>query len=360
MNTGGGADDLLRVVFGSMLDGILVLQQGRFVEANPAALRLLGYASAELIGTEFGPLVHPDHRALVLDRHRRRSAGEKLEPRYDIQVVTRSGAAVWVQISNEAIAWGGQPAVLTIISDIGERKRTEQEIRMLNETLEARVRERTAELEAFSYSVSHDLRAPLRAIASFSRMVVEDEGPRLSPEGKRKLAVVESNARKMGELVDDLLSLARVARAGLDRAPLDLAKMAQEVAGELRPGYPAAEVRVGEIPGAFADKTLVRQALLNLLDNALKYSSKAAAPRVEIGWSGPEQAWFVRDNGVGFDPVHAGKLFGAFERLHDEAEFKGTGIGLAIVKRVAERHGGRVWAASRPGEGATFWFTLGP
>jgi PAS domain S-box-containing protein len=359
MSAQSAADELLRIVFASMLDGILILQGGRFVEANPAALRLLGYAPTELIGTEFGPLVHPDHRALVIDRHRRRSAGEKLEPRYDIQVLARSGTAIWVQLSNEPIAWRGAPAVLTIMSDISERKRTEQEIRMLNETLEQRVRERTAELEAFSYSVSHDLRAPLRAIASFSRMVVEDENARLSPEGQRKLAVVEGNARRMGALVDDLLTLARVSRAGLDRAELDLAWMAHDIVTELRPLYPDADVRIAAMPPARADKTLVRQALLNLLDNALKYSSKLAAPRVEVGWSEDAGAWFVRDNGVGFDPAHAGKLFGAFERLHDEAEFKGTGIGLAIVKRVVERHGGRAWAESVPGQGATFRFTLG-
>jgi PAS domain S-box-containing protein len=354
-----------RAVSESMADGILVLQEGRFVHANPAALSLLGYAPRDLLGRAFVPLVHPDFRTLVAERHRRRLAGEVFERRYDIQVLRRDGSALWVQIANERIEWEGRPAVVTIISDIGARKQAEEEIRALNESLEQRVAERTRqleatlkELEAFSYSVSHDLRAPLRAIGGFARMVVEDESGRLSEEGRRKLGVVERNAVRMGELVDELLTLARLSRAGLARQPVDMGRLAASVASELKTAYPEGTVEVGELPPATGDETLVRQALVNLIDNGLKYSSRSPAPRVEVGWNAAERAYFVRDNGVGFDMAYAGKLFGTFERLHAETEFPGSGIGLAIVKRVIERHGGRAWARGAEGEGATFYFTL--
>jgi light-regulated signal transduction histidine kinase (bacteriophytochrome) len=189
-------------------------------------------------------------------------------------------------------------------------------------------------------------------------MVVEDESGRLSEEGRRKLGVVEKNAVKMGELVDELLTLARLSRAGLARQPVDMGRLAASVASELKTAYPEGTVEVGGLPPATGDETLVRQALVNLIDNGLKYSSRSPAPRVEVGWNAAESAYFVRDNGVGFDMAYAGKLFGTFERLHAETEFPGSGIGLAIVKRVIERHGGRAWARGAEGEGATFYFTL--
>ena len=255
-----------------------------------------------------------------------------------------------------------------------EREAQRAEILALNERLEERVKERTAqleqsnrqladlvrELEAFSYSVSHDLKAPLRAIGGFARMVVDDEGPAITADGRRKLAVIEDNARRMGELVEALLALARVNRADLERMPLDMGALAREILESLGERASRVVVRVaGALPSANADPQLVRQLLANLMENAVKYSARAAEPLVEFGWDEAHRAWFVRDNGAGFDMAYVEKLFRAFERLHAPAEFPGTGIGLAIVKRVAERHGGRVWAEGAPGKGATFWFTLG-
>ena len=232
-----------------------------------------------------------------------------------------------------------------------------------NRELERRVGERTAELqgmmrelEAFSYSVSHDLRSPLGVISGFAHLLSQDEAGRLSEEGRRKLAVIQSSVERLVAIVDALLALAQVNRTALQRNPVDLRATALAVAAELGPRYPRARVEVGDLPVAGGDDTLVAQMLSNLIDNALKYASRTESPRVEIGWDG--KAYFVRDNGVGFDERYGERLFRAFDRLHADDDFPGTGIGLAIVKRIVDRHGGRVWAQGAPGRGATFYFTL--
>lgn len=236
-----------------------------------------------------------------------------------------------------------------------------------SQELESRVRARTAELEAvnqelgaFSYSVSHDLRAPLRAVDGYARMLQEDCAERLGEEGRRQLGVVRDEARRMGQLIDDLLAFSRAGRQAMRAARVDMAELARNVAAELAPEYPQAEVQVGELPPAAADPVLLRQVWLNLIGNALKYSARRPAPRVEIGGraNGAEIEYWVQDNGAGFDERYAHKLFGVFQRLHGAHEFPGTGVGLAIVQRVVARHGGRVWAAGRPGEGARFSFAV--
>ena len=232
--------------------------------------------------------------------------------------------------------------------------------------LESKVRSRTAaleaanrELESFSYSVSHDLRAPLRAIDGYARILEEDYAERLDAEGRRLTGVVRANTKKMGQLIDDLLAFSRLGRQELLKRPVDMTALAREVVQELNAGC-AAHIEVGELPAAAADRALVKQAWLNLVGNALKYSAKREAARVEVGArrEAHENVYWVRDNGVGFDMRYAAKLFGVFQRLHSSEEFPGTGVGLAIVQRVINRHGGRVWADSRPGEGATFFFSL--
>jgi signal transduction histidine kinase len=232
--------------------------------------------------------------------------------------------------------------------------------------LEAKVRERTAELqtanrelESFSYSVSHDLRAPLRAIDGYARMLDEDYAARLDAEAQRLIGVVRLSARRMGQLIDDLLAFSRLGRQEPARAQLDMRALACEVAEELRPGRPAT-IEVAPLPPAQADRALLRQVWTNLIGNALKYSAKKADARVEIGAreDAAENVYWVRDNGAGFDMRYAEKLFGVFQRLHRAEEFEGTGVGLAIVQRIVTRHGGRVWAEGAPGEGACFYFSL--
>ena len=235
--------------------------------------------------------------------------------------------------------------------------------------MEARVAQRTAELEAankeleaFSYSVSHDLRAPLRAINGFAGIVLEDFAAQLPEEARHYLERVRQGGRRMGELIDDLLAFARLSRQPLNRRPVDTTRLVQEVLAEVIPNGSGRQIetRVGELPVCQADRVLLKQVWINLLSNAIKYSRGRTPPVVEIGCDQDqgETVYFVRDNGVGFDMQYANKLFGVFQRLHRAEDFEGTGVGLAIVQRVIHRHGGRVWAAAEPGRGATFYFTL--
>ena len=233
--------------------------------------------------------------------------------------------------------------------------------------LEQRVRERTAqleaanrELEAFSYSVSHDLRAPLRAVDGYALMLTEDYGAWLDEEGRRLLGVVRQSAAHMGRLIDDLLHFSQVGRKALTPAPVDMRSLAVEVVADLGRAYPKARIDLGALPAAKGDRALLRHVWMNLIGNALKYSARHEAPQVEISGhvEGAESVYQVRDNGVGFDMRYHEKLFTVFQRLHREDEFEGTGVGLAIVQRVIDRHGGRVWGEGAVGQGACFRFAL--
>ncbi|HUQ52885.1 MAG TPA: ATP-binding protein [Gammaproteobacteria bacterium] len=260
-----------------------------------------------------------------------------------------------------------------MLDEVGQRtavlEHAEEKLRTLNVELEQRVGARTAELEAakkelegFSYSVSHDLRAPLRAIGGFAELLREDHAEQLDAEARRKLEVIRGEASRMGSLIDDLLAFSRLGRKSLTPGDLDMTELVNSVFGRLRaePGGERVELKLGRLPRACGDRALLEQVWVNLLSNAVKFSSKKDAPVVDVGaiTQEREHVFYVRDNGAGFDPRYAAKLFGVFQRLHDAAEFPGTGVGLALVQRIVVRHGGRVWADSKPGEGATFHFTL--
>jgi signal transduction histidine kinase len=226
------------------------------------------------------------------------------------------------------------------------------------------VQERTEELESFTYSVSHDLRTPLRAIDGYTRILKEEHADQLDEEGQRLLDTVYESTQTMGDLIDDLLTLSRLGRREMHRVPIDVCALAQEAFEELERAHPETTADLTftcpSLPNAHADRSMIRQVLINLLSNALKFTRDEETPRIEIGAEdrGDEIVYVVRDNGVGFSMEYADKLFGVFERLHDD--FEGTGVGLAVVERIIRRHDGRVWAEGTPGQGATIYFTLPP
>ncbi len=234
--------------------------------------------------------------------------------------------------------------------------------RALATRLEELVQERTAELESFTYSVSHDLRTPLRAIDGYTQLLQKEHAAPLDDEGRRLLRLVSENTRKMGALIDDLLTLSRLGRREMERARVDLEALAHETFSDLRETHedvhPNLSFEVQPLPPVYGDRSMLQHALTNLLSNALKFTRAEPAPRIEVGAESieGEPTFFVRDNGMGFDAQYADKLFGVFERLHDDVE--GTGVGLAIVERIVERHGGTVWAEGAPGVGTTIYFTL--
>lgn len=251
-----------------------------------------------------------------------------------------------------------------VLVDVSARVKAEEEVLRLNADLEERVERRTAELvakskelESFAYSISHDLRAPLRAIDGFSRLLVEDHAERLDPEGRRLLQVVRENARRMGQLIDDLLTFSRAGRHELRKVRVDVGEVVRAVLEEVLPDQERgqSEVRIGDLPPVAADPALLRQVFVNLLANAVKFSATRPRRMVEVsGRREPGRVLYeVTDNGVGFDMRYAGKLFGVFQRLHGR-EFEGTGVGLALVERIVSRHGGAVSARGEVGVGASF------
>jgi light-regulated signal transduction histidine kinase (bacteriophytochrome) len=248
-------------------------------------------------------------------------------------------------------------------------KRAEEMISKLNEELEQKVMQRTElleaankELEAFSYSVSHDLRAPLRSVHGFTKILLEDYEANLDDEGKRICGIISSSATKMGELIDDLLSFSRIGRSTLSSSEIDMKRIAKVVFEGMTSPTEKKRIKlnIGKLQKAFGDITLFGQVWTNLISNAIKYSSKNDVSEISIGSkiAGDMIIYFIKDNGVGFDMQYAHKLFGVFQRLHSEADFEGNGVGLAIVQRIILKHGGNVWAEGEVGKGATFYFSL--
>jgi PAS domain S-box-containing protein len=365
------SEERFRRITTNMLDLVVqVNTEGIYEYVTPSTLSILGYRAEEMIGHSLFPLVHPEDLERALTAFR--TVMETGAPQGgDFRFQQANGQYFWMEaVGSRIVDEQGQVCGAVIASrDITERKRADEQIRALNAELEQRVRDRTVqleaankELEAFAYSVSHDLRAPLRGIDGFSQALLEDYADKLDPEGQACLRRVRAASQRMGRLIDDILQLSRLTRSAMTRAQVDLSAMAARVVAELQTAEPARHVDIGLAPGLAADgdARLLEVVLTNLLGNAWKFTSKTPGARIEFGVTDHEgqRAFFVRDNGAGFDMAYAGRLFGAFQRLHSDAEFPGTGIGLATVQRIVHRHGGQIWAQSAVGRGATFFFTL--
>jgi PAS domain S-box-containing protein len=341
---------------------------GCTIYVNPFVCRMLGYSTAELLDHSPEDLVHPEDRAAFRQAIARRLRGEAES--YEARIRHQNGTYLWLKISAAPVldSAGQVVGAFAVVSDVTEKKRAEEAIRQLNAELERRVQERTAqleainrELEAFCYSVSHDLRAPLRAVRGFSEVLLEQYTAQLDERGQNYLRRTCDASAQMDRLIDDLLKLSRATRGELQNTEIELSAMAGEIAAQLKASEPARSVEFTIAPDlrAKGDERLVRQVLENLIRNAWKFTGPRPRGQIEVGFNnGAEPAFFVRDNGVGFDMEYAGKLFGVFQRLHAASEFPGSGVGLAIVQRIINRHGGKAWARGEIGKGATFYFTL--
>lgn len=366
-----------RAILEAALDCIVTMDgDGRVIEFNPAAERTFGYRKRDVFGRPLADLIIPPglrqaHRD-GLARHRATGEHKVLGHRIEMRAVRSDGSEFPVEVAITKIPGDTEELYTGYLRDITDRKRSEDASRALNADLEQRVSQRTAELqaaidelEAFSYSVSHDLRTPLRTIDGFSQALVEDAGPVLNDATRTHLERIRKATQRMGQLIDDLLQLSKVSRGEMTRETVDLGELAGRIANELnkRAGGHAPAITVAQSLVAMGDPRLLRIVLENLLDNAWKFTSRQTDARVEVGSVGAPDGstiYFVRDNGVGFDPAYAGKLFAPFQRLHAMADFQGTGIGLATVRRIVHRHGGVVWAEGAPGGGACVSFTLEP
>jgi PAS domain S-box-containing protein len=333
---------------------------------------ITGYTADELRSLRLQDITHPGDLDADLANMARLSSGEIDSYAMEKRDVRKDGGVVWVEASRAVVRDPDSDPVLFVgtVRDITAQREAEAEVGRLNTDLEARVERRTADLalanknlEAFSYSVSHDLRAPLRALSGYSEALLEDYSDHLDETGRGYAERIQAASERMARLIDDLLQLARVSRSQMHIRPVDLSGEVAAVVKEFQSADPGRQIEISIQDGvqASADRGLIRTVLQNLIENAWKFTSREENPTIEFGSmpaDGAEIGCFMRDNGAGFDPAHAAKLFEPFERLHTDTDFAGTGIGLASVQRIIERHGGRIWAESEVGHGATFYFTL--
>jgi PAS domain S-box-containing protein len=362
------ADRSYRLIVEAMNEGAATVStRGVILDANPRLGSMTGQNASKLIGTEVLDLIPAAHRpafARLLD------VGAGDSARGEVDLTGSGGTTVPVLLAVSGFDLDGMLLRCLVLTDLTVQRAAESQVHALTVELEARVELRTAELvvanknlEAFTYSVAHDLRSPLRALSGYGEALAEDYGDRLDETGRRFIERIQAATERMSALIDDLLLLAQVSRSEMSLGPVDLSAEVAAIAGELRAGEPGRRVRFAIEDGVWvsADRTLIRTVVQNLVENAWKYTARHDAAVIEFGATAAEDGrvcCYVRDDGAGFDPAFTAKLFQPFQRLHAVTEFPGTGIGLASVRRIVERHGGRVWAEGAVGRGATFYFTL--
>jgi PAS domain S-box-containing protein len=360
-----------RRLFETSMDGILILEAGtgRICDVNPFLTNLLGFSHGEMVGAtveKLSPFKHIESNEVMLERLQKNG-----QVRYEhLLLETSDGRTIGVEFVGNAYQGEDREMIQCHVRDITEQKRVEAQVLALNEELEQRVIERTAqlqaanlELESFSHSVSHDLRVPLRHIAGFSRLLRNDFASTMATEAKERLQLIEDAVVRAGLLVDGLLSLTKLGRQSLQLCHSELDSIVRDVVSMLQPDCNGRKVewRIAKLPALKCDPILMAQVFQNLLGNAVKYSRGRANTVIEVDsiqQPGKPAIIFVRDNGAGFDIRHAESLFGVFQRFHTEGEFEGSGVGLATVKRIIEKHGGTIWAEAKPDHGATFYFAL--
>lgn len=359
-----------RLLVESVVDYAIFLLDpaGNIVSWNPGAVRIKGYSAEEIIGRHFSVFYPAEDVASGIPDTELRDAAQKGRIELEGWRIRKDGTRFWANVVISALRdeRGGLVGFGKVTRDLTERKRAEDKIRSLNDELAshaAALSDVNAELEAFSFSIAHDLRAPLRRMTSYLRLLGENCGRTLDAEGRQYLEKINAGALYMGRLIDGILELARVGKQEPVIEEISLDEVLQSALAEASAdcGGRSIDWRLGGLFRMRGSFILMKQVFVNLLCNCLKYTRKTEHPVIEVGFKteNGERVVFVRDNGVGFDMSHAGKLFGVFQRLHDAQEFEGIGIGLAIVARIVRRHGGRIWAESEPGKGATFSFTIG-
>jgi PAS domain S-box-containing protein len=364
----------IRSVLNSAMSAVIVIDAtGLITDWNVRAEKMFGLKRNEALGRALAETIIPKNyrqsHLQGLQKFLSTGDGSVIGQLLELSALRADGTEFPVELSISTLRTNNVVSFCGFITDITERKRAEEEIRLLNQQLEQRINERTnelevanKELEAFTYSVSHDLRAPLRSVDGYARILEEDYAAKLDDNGVKVIHTISKNAKRMGRLIDDMLNFSRMGRVELSLTAIKMNEEVNRVVEELLPleNGRIINIQVGDLHISRADVNMLRQVWINVISNAFKYTRKKQDAKVEIGSfnTGNEIGYYVKDNGTGFNMQYAHKLFGVFQRLHKVEDFEGTGVGLAIVKRIIERHGGRVWVEAEPDKGATFYFSL--